>query len=154
MPCQRGLEFYDSYMGCVQYIWAQYKIEMQHCGCMVKGRVSKSWLNHNTLPTLALPDIQHNKSLETAHRNTLGCSAVINTIFFTHKKSRRRATERIKRIENKATLFSLTIVSFSLLAIGAGDTQNAVDGVGSYRIVGGAGHWWRGCVGNWWRDLS
>lgn len=42
----------------------------------------------------------------------------------------------------------LTVVSFSLLAIGAGDAQNAVDGVGSYGIVGGAGHWGRCRVGN------
>lgn len=42
----------------------------------------------------------------------------------------------------------LTVVSFSLLAVGARDAQNAVDGVGSYGIVGGAGHWGRRCVGN------
>lgn len=105
MPCQGGLGLYDSYMGYLQYVWEWYKIEMQLCRRMVKRRASQSWLNHNTLSTLALPDIQHNKSLETAHRNTFGCSAVINAIFFTHrKKSRRRVMERIKRMENKGTL--------------------------------------------------
>lgn len=44
----------------------------------------------------------------------------------------------------------LTIVSFPLLAVGAGDTQNAVDGVGSNGIVGGTGHWRGGGAGHWW----
>lgn len=52
-----------------------------------------------------------------------------------------------KRVGSKASF--LTVVSFSLLAVGARDAQNAVDGVGSYGIVGGAGHWGRRCVGNW-----
>jgi len=56
---------------------------------------------------------------------------------------------RIKRMENKGILcVSLTIVSFPLLAVGAGDTQNAIDGVGSYGIVGGAGHRGRGRAGH------
>lgn len=49
--------------------------------------------------------------------------------------------ERIRRTENKReSRVSLTIVSFPLLAVGAGDAQDAVDGVGSDGIVGGAGH--------------
>lgn len=155
MPCQGGLELYDSYMGYLQYAWAWYKIEMQLCRRMVKRRASKSWLNHNTLSTLALPDIQHNKSLETAHRNTLGCSAVINAIFLTHRKKVGDEWWReLKGRKTKGSCVSLTIISFPLLAVGAGDTQNAVDGIGSYGIVGGAGHRGGSCAWHWWRKLS
>lgn len=51
-----------------------------------------------------------------------------------------------RRPESRAV--SLTVVSFPLLAVGAGDAQDAVDGVGSDGVVGGAGHRGRGCVGN------
>lgn len=156
MPCQGGLELYDSYMGYLQCVW--YKIEMQLCRRMVKCRASESWLNRNALSTLALPDIQHNKSLETAHRNTLGCSAVINAIFFTHRIKNKKLGDgwwrELKGWKQKGSCVFLTIVSFPLLAVGAGDTQNAVDGVGSYGIVWGAGHSGGGCAGHWWRKLS
>lgn len=152
---RRALELYDSCMGYLQYIWAWYKIEIQLCRRMVKRRASKSWLNHSTLATLIPPDIQHNKSLETAHKNTLGCSAVINAIFFTHrKKVGDEWWKELKGWQTKGSYVSLTIVSFPLLTIGAGDTQNAVDGVGSYGIVGGTGHRRGGCAGHWRRKQS
>lgn len=65
--------------------------------------------------------------------------------------TRKVADERwreLKGWKTKRSHVSLTIVSFPLLAVGAGDTKNAVDGVGSYGIVGGAGHRGRGRVGN------
>lgn len=55
-----------------------------------------------------------------------------------------------KRGKNKKGFLyvGLTIISLSLLTVGAGYTQNAVDGVGSYGVVGGAGHRWRGRAGH------
>lgn len=51
--------------------------------------------------------------------------------------------------EEKKNQIALTFVSFSLLAVGSWDAQNAVDGVRSRRVVGGAGYGWRGRAGNW-----
>lgn len=40
----------------------------------------------------------------------------------------------------------LTVISFSLLSVGSRNTQNPVNGVGSRRVVGGAGYRWGNCV--------
>lgn len=69
-------------------------------------------------------------------------------LLHTQEKWEQRDGGKQKGGEQNGGSSFLTVVSFSLLAVGARDAQNAVDGVGSYGIVGGAGHWGRRCVGN------
>lgn len=45
--------------------------------------------------------------------------------------------------------FFLTILSFSLLSIGTGDSQDAIDWVGADRVIWGTGHWGWGRAGDW-----
>lgn len=44
-----------------------------------------------------------------------------------------------------------TFITFPLLAIGARDPQDPIDGVGSHWIIGGAGNRRGGRTGNWTR---
>lgn len=55
---------------------------------------------------------------------------------------------KIKNKMNPGIVDPLTVISFPLLAVGARDAQDAVDGVGANRVVGGAGHRRRGRVGH------
>lgn len=50
---------------------------------------------------------------------------------------------------SQASSLHPTFITFPLLAIGARDPQDPVDGVGSYWIVGGAGNRRGGRAGNW-----
>lgn len=144
----------------ISVVWQLYGISAGTSERPIKLRRSLvgAWRNAGSgkadwIAVLSLPGARHNKSQETTRSNTRGRAAAINAISFTHKKSGSRGMEGKQKggEQNGASSF-FTVVSFPLLAVGAGDAQNAVDGVGSYGIVGGAGHWGRRCVGNCRKD--
>lgn len=64
------------------------------------------------------------------------------------KNTGKKRVEKGEKNKKGFLYVGLTIISLSLLTVGAGYTQNAVDGVGSYGVVGGAGHRRRGRAGH------